>query len=153
MSVLQTWALAAVLIFGGVLSAAAEGEKAELADPKPSMDEPRRVVLTMTSDDPRKMNSILYNVVNIQKFYGIDNVEIAVVAWGPGMRGLLRHGSPVRERIQSLMHYDVEFVACGNTMTSMHWREGDLIPGVEVTKAGIPEVIERRLKGWVDITP
>ncbi|MCP5372897.1 MAG: DsrE family protein [Hyphomicrobiales bacterium] len=151
MGIIRTWALAALVV--AVAAGAARAAETDLAEPKPTMDEPRRVLLTMTTDDPRKLNNLLYNVVNIQKFYGMDNVQIAVVAWGAGLRGLLHHGSPVRERVESLMHYDVEFVACGNTMETMHWGPKDLIRGVHITKAGIPEVVERRLKGWVDITP
>ncbi|MCB2099554.1 MAG: DsrE family protein [Rhodobacterales bacterium] len=133
--------------------APALAEDTVLADPPPSVDAPRKVVLTLTTDDPRKINSVLYNAVNVQKFYGMDHVQIAVVAWGPGVRALLRAGSPVRPRIESLLQYDIEFVACGNTMTTMHWHDKDLIDGVAVTTAGIPEVIERRLRGWIDINP
>ena len=125
-----------------------------LAEPHPSIDAPRRVVVSMSTKDTEKVNHLLYNVVNLQKFYGQDNVEIAVVGWGPGVRPLLKQDSTVRARIESLIQYGVHFYACGNTLDTIGDRSvKDLIDGVEWVQAGLPEIIERRLRGWVDIWP
>jgi intracellular sulfur oxidation DsrE/DsrF family protein len=59
----------------------------------------------------------------------------------------------VLDRIKSLLHYDVEFVACGNTLTATKRHAKELIPGVTVVRAGIPEIVERSLQGWVYIRP
>lgn len=124
-----------------------------LAEPKPSWDSPRKVVLQLTNDDVRHVNNVLYNAINIQKFYGQDNVKVAVIAFGPGVRALLKTDSPVGERIASLRAYDVEFVACGNTLETLGKTAGDLLPGVEVAPFGIPEIMERQLTGWQVIAP
>ena len=139
-----------MVLLVGLPAAAAE---TRLADPRPNPDNPRKIMLQLTSRDKRDMNNLLFNVVNIQKFYGIDNVRIAVVAYSGGMQALYRTTSPVAERIQSLLHYDVEFVACGNTMTATGHAKGDLIAGVKMVTAGIPEIVERTLSGWVYIRP
>jgi len=125
----------------------------ELADPQPSMDAPRRIVISLNSFDEKTVNNILYNVVNIQKFYGQENVEIAVVAYGPGVRNLIKGQTKVAERIQSLQLYDVQFLACGNTMNSIGHARDTLVEGVDWVQAGLPEIVERQLKGWVYIKP
>lgn len=146
----KTIVFAALLALGAAQASAAE---TALADPKPSMDNPRKILLQLTSKDPRTINSLLFNVVNIQKFYGMDNVRIAVVAYADGMRAFYKKTSPVKERIESLLHYDIEFVACGNTMTATGHKSADLIQGVETVTAGIPEIVERTLRGWHYIRP
>jgi len=142
----------ALTLLAGAAGAASAAET-QLASPAPTLDSPRRVILQLTSKSPREINNLLFNVVNIQKFYGMDNVKIAVIAYGDGMQALYGKTSPVLERIQSLLQYDVEFVACGNTMTATGHRREELIKGVETVTAGIPEIVERTLRGWVYISP
>lgn len=142
--------LAMLLVLGGGPAVAVE---TVLADPKPSMDQPRKILLQLTSKDPRTINNLLFNVVNIQKFYGMDNVKIAVVAYGDGMQAYYKKTSPVRDRIVSLKLYDVDFIACGNTMSATGHKNSELIEGVEVVTAGIPEIVERTLRGWSYIRP
>lgn len=124
----------------------------ELAEPSP-LDEPRRILLALNTEQAGEVNNLLYNVVNIQKFYGMDNVEIVVVAYGAGVQALLKESSPVAARISSLQQYGIEFIACGNTLDAIKKTDMDLLDDVEVVQAGIPEIVERRLRGWVDITP
>lgn len=138
-----------------IVAAAAPASAGEtvLADPKPDPDNPRKVLLQLTTDDSRIVNDVLYNVVNIQKFYGQDNVKVAVVTFGAGNRALYKDTSTVRERISSLLQYDVEFVACGNTMEATGRKPTDVIDGVEIVTAGIPEIVERIKQGWTYIHP
>ena len=49
------------------------------------------------------------------------------------------------------MEYDVEFVACKNTMETMKWKESDFIDDISFTQAGIVEVIERQVDGYIGI--
>lgn len=142
-----------VLLWLGLGSAAALAAETVLAAPEPTPDTPRKVLLQLTTDDVRAVNDVLFNVVNIQKFYGQDNVKVAVVSFGAGNRALYKDTSPVRARIESLLQYDVEFVACGNTMEATNRSPTDLIDGVEAVTAGIPEIVERQLQGWIYIRP
>ena len=125
----------------------------ELSDPKPTMDGPRKVVVSLHTKDDFKVNNLLYNVVNIQKFYGQDQVEIVVIGWGPGVRPLLKSDSKVRARIESLTQYGVTFIICKNTMDTIGAKLDDVIDGVEWVQAGLPDIMERRLRGWIDIWP
>jgi uncharacterized protein len=111
------------------------------------------VVLQLSATDPTTVNKLLFNVVNVQKRYGLDNAKVSVMAYAEGVRALYRDGSPVPERIESLMQYGVEFVACGATLEAQKRSSEDLIPGVVVVAAAIPELVERQLDGWVVLHP
>lgn len=141
------------LVSGLFFLPAVHAKETVLADPPPSFDEPRKIILQLTTNDPKQMNNILYNAVNLQKFYGMDNVRIAIVAFGDGMSALYDGTSPVQERIESLLQYDVEFLGCGNTMDATQRSPEDLIEGVEYVQAGIAEIVERTLQGWIYIRP
>jgi len=124
-----------------------------LADPKPSIDTPRRIALMLSTDDPKIVNQLLFNVINIQKFYGIDNVKLVVVAYGAGLRALMEKTSTVASRVRSQQQYGIRFIACGNTLDAMNKNRDSLIKGVEWVQAGLPELVERQLRGWVILNP
>jgi intracellular sulfur oxidation DsrE/DsrF family protein len=122
------------------------------ASPAPSLDHPRKIVLSLSESDLSRVNEVIGNVGNIQKFYGADDVRIALVAYGPGLRAVLK-GSPVADRIKSLVAIGVEVVACGATMESMHLGKDAVIQGVSITANGIPYIVEHQLGGWVYVRP
>lgn len=142
--------LAALLI---ALAGAAAAGTTELAEPKPSFDDPRKIVIGISEDDPARLNAVLSNIGNIQKFYGIDNVRLVVVGYGPGVRALFKTGNPVRARVESFQAIEVEFIACGATLEALNRTEADLIEKVETVPNGLPEIVERQLKGWVYLHP
>ena len=152
---MRTWIFVMFLVFTAMGVARAETVLAEtvLADPKPDFDNPRKIMLQLTSGNPKDMNNVLWNAINLQKFYGIDKVKIAIVGFGDGMKAFYAKSSPVRERIESQLKYDIEFVGCGNTMTATNHSPDELIPGVKYVTAGIAEIVERQLQGWVYIRP
>ena len=126
----------------------------EFAEPKPSMENPRRFIFPITAWDRDSINHILGSANNVIKFYGIDNTEVVIVAYSQGIKSLLKHhDSAIAKRVRSLMTYDVEFIACGNTMKTLRIKNKDLLDGVEVVTAGIVELIERQLRGYIYIRP
>ena len=125
----------------------------EIADPPPDFDAPRRILLQISTDDTRKINDTLYNAINMQKFYGMDNVEVAIVVFGPGMTALYKETSPVRERVESLIKYNVQFIGCGNTLEATKRSPEELIDGVDYVQAGVAEIVERQLSGWTYVHP
>ena len=142
-------------LFGFMLTVSGQIALADtqLSEPKPSMDNPRQIVLALNTNDEAAVNNLLFNVVNIQKFYGQENVEIAVVGYGAGVRNFLKSDSKVADLIQSLILYDVQFVACGNTLDAIGRKRDELIEGVDWVQAGLPEIVERQLRGWIYLKP
>lgn len=126
----------------------------EYAQPKPSWENPRQVVFSITEDTPHAMDHILSVTNNVLKFYGAGNVVIKVVAYSKGINLLVKkHSETVRKRVSSLMQNDVEFIACHNTMKTFHIKESDLTEGTQVVTAGVVELLESVKKGWVYIKP
>ena len=125
----------------------------EFAEPKPSIDNPRKIVFPITKGDDESINHVLSSANNVMKFYGPENVEIAIICYSKGIRTLLKKEKKIAARVSSLQTYDVEFIACGNTMRTLKIKPEDLIEGVEIVTAGIVELVERDLKGWIYIRP
>jgi intracellular sulfur oxidation DsrE/DsrF family protein len=126
----------------------------EMAEPKPSMENPRKFVFPITTWDRDEINHILGSANNVIKFYGVDKTEVVIVAYSQGIKSLMkRHDRNIEKRVKSLMTYDVEFIACQNTMTTLKIDKKNLLEGVEVVTAGIVELIERQLRGYIYIRP
>ena len=122
------------------------------SDPQPTFDKPRKVVFQIYNSDLAVVNNNLNGIYNILKEYPSDTIKIAVVVYGNGMRALKKdYDKKTLIRISSLMEYDVEFIGCKNTMESMHWKEDDFIDGVSYVQAGIVELIERKIAGYVGV--
>ena len=150
--------LLACLLLGGVgiiatPPALADRLETAIADPAPGFDAPRRILLQISTADEAKINDTLWNAVNMQKFYGMDNVEVAIVVFGPGMKALYKEQSPVRARIESLLKYNVHSIGCGNTLEATNKSPDDLIDGVDYVQAGVAEIVERQLSGWTYVHP
>ena len=126
----------------------------EFAEPKPTFDEPRKVILSLYDKDLDKANHIIGTVYNLLKEYPSESLKVIVVAYGPGMRLVKKDGDAnLIKRMKSLMEYDVEFVACKNTMETMKWKEEDFIDDLRYVQAGLLEVIEKQVEGFININP
>ena len=126
----------------------------EFAEPKPAIDNPRQPVFALPSGEIKEINRILSTVNNVMKFYRPENTEVVIVAYGQGLKSLLKKGdADVRKRIEALMTYDVEFIACGNTMRTLHIDKKDLLDDIGFATAGIVEIIERQLQGYTYAQP
>ena len=77
-----------------------------------------KFVLQISDMDPSKQTLILNVAGNILKAYGPDQVDIEVVAFGPGLR-LLFEDNANAGRIDGLVNSGVRFFACQNTINNM----------------------------------
>ena len=127
--------------------------KTKFSDPQPTFDNPRKVVYSLYVGDLETVNHTIGSMYNILKEYPSESLKIVVVAYGKGLRVLKKdYDANTLNRVKSLMEYDVEFVACKNTMETMKWTEKDFIDGISYTQAGIVEVIEKQQEGYIGIT-
>jgi len=124
------------------------------SDPKPTFDEPRRIIMKLNIADIKEVNHIIGTIYNLLKDYPSDTLKVTVIAYGPGMRVLKRdYDKHTLSRISSLMEYEVEFIGCRNTMVTMKWTKRDFIDDISYVQAGVAEVIEKQVGGWIDATP
>ncbi|MDY3200956.1 MAG: DsrE family protein [Arcobacter sp.] len=127
--------------------------QSNFSDPQPSFENPRKVVYSLYVGDLETVNHTIGSMYNILKEYPAESLKIVVVAYGKGLRVLKKdYDANTLNRVKSLMEYDVEFVACRNTMETMKWTEKDFIDGISYTQAGIVEVIEKQQAGYIGIT-
>ncbi|MCG3661832.1 DsrE family protein [Aliarcobacter butzleri] len=127
--------------------------ESKFSDPQPTFDNPRKVVYSLYVGDLETVNHTIGSMYNILKEYPSESLKIVVVAYGKGLRVLKKdYDANTLNRVKSLMEYDVEFVACKNTMETMKWTEKDFIDGISYTQAGIVEVIEKQQEGYIGIT-
>jgi len=114
-----------------------------------------KIVIQVSTDDPRTQKIALNNAVNLQKLYGIDDIQIEIVAYGPGL-GLLTSKSSEAKRVTSLALQDITFSACGNTMAGVEKKTGKmpkLLEGVGQVKAGVARIMELQQQGYAYVRP
>ncbi|HEX3098600.1 MAG TPA: DsrE family protein [Usitatibacter sp.] len=113
---------------------------------------PQRVVMQVSDNDPGKWNLAFNNARNIQSDLGAKNVEIEIVAYGPGI-AMLKGGSAVAPRIDEATLAGVKVVACENTMHAQKLARSDMVSGIDYVSAGVVEIMKRQQEGWSYIRP
>ena len=129
----------------------------EFAKPVPTLENPRQFIFPITSGDENEISHVLSSASNVIKFYGPNKCEVAIVCYSQGIKALLKKSyffnKDIQKRVRSLMTYDVEFIACANTMRTYNIEKKELMEDVEVVTAGIVELIERQRMDWTYIRP
>ena len=113
------------------------------------------MVIQLSEDDEKVANLALNNAVNVQKEVGIDEINIEVVAYGPGLKMLVK-GSPVAQRIKDLSVQNISFAACGNTAKKWEKDTGvkvELTEGAHMVPAGVVRILELEKHGYGYIRP
>ena len=111
-----------------------------------------RVVMQVSDNDPGKWNLALNNAKNLQADLGAANVDVEIVAYGPGI-GMLKADSVVANRIGEALGAGVAVVACENTMRGQKLAKEDMLPKVGYVNAGVVELMHKQQQGWAYIRP
>ncbi len=111
-----------------------------------------RVVIQVSDVEPAKWNLALNNARNIQTDVGAANVDIEIVAYGPGI-GMLKSDSVVGNRIDEAGKAGVKVVACENTMRGQKLTQADMLSGIGYVPSGVVELMQRQQQGWAYIRP
>jgi len=133
--------LTAVPLAAGVSPAAAQS-------PAPQ----NRVVMQVSDNDPGKWNLALNNAKNLQADLGAKNVDIEIVAYGPGI-GMLKADSVVGNRIGEALSSGVRIEACENTMRGQKLDKADMLAGIGYVPAGVVEIMQKQQQGWAYLRP
>jgi len=125
-------------------------------------DKTHHVAFHIDQNDPDVMNQTLNNATNVIEFYRGKNedVDIDVVAYGPGLNMLRADTSPVQDRIKRLKDMvfpgKIQFSACNVTKTGMEKREGhaiSVVPEATIVASGVVHLMELQEQGWSYIRP
>jgi intracellular sulfur oxidation DsrE/DsrF family protein len=111
-----------------------------------------KVVLQMSDGDAAKWNLALNNAKNLQTDLGAANVDIEIVAYGPGI-GMLKADSVVGNRVDEALSAGVKVLACENTMRGQKLGKPDMRKGIDYVPAGVVEIMQRQQQGWAYIRP
>jgi uncharacterized protein len=121
-----------------------------------------RVVIQVDQNDADVMNMALNNAKNVIEYYNDkhEDVDVEVVAYGPGLHMLRDDTSPVKDRIKQLKDVSypsqIVFSACNNTKQGMEKREGHPIPIISqagIVPAGVVRIMELEEKGYSYVRP
>lgn len=113
---------------------------------------PTRVIVQVSDDDPVRWNLVLNNVKNLQQDFGVANIAVEIVAYGPGI-GMLKLESPVGARILEATTAGVVVNACQNTMRGQKLVPADMLSNVTYVSAGVVEIVKRQQEGWAYLRP
>lgn len=111
-----------------------------------------RIVIQMSDADPAKWNLALNNAKNLQDDVGAANVDIEIVAYGPGI-GMLKMESPVASRVGDAAKAGVKVLACENTMRGQKLTREDMNAAISYVPAGVTEIMKKQAEGWSYLRP
>lgn len=137
----------AALAAAGFLFAGVPHAQAQQSSPQRA-----KVVIQVSDADAGKWNLALNNAKNIQTDLGAANVDVEIVAYGPGI-GMLKLDSAVGGRIDEASSAGVKVIACENTMRGQKLTKADMLNGIGYVSAGVVEIMSRQQQGWAYIRP
>jgi len=107
-----------------------------------------QVVLQMNVDNQDSWNQLFGNVQNLQTVFGVDNIQIEVVAYGKGLSLLLKTNSAFEERMKKAIANGVVLAACQNSMRLRKVTTDDLFPFASQVDSGVAELVRKQEAGW-----
>jgi uncharacterized protein len=127
-----------------------------------SATKPHRLLIHVDQNDPAVMNLALNNATNVIEYYRAkgEDVDVDIVAYGPGLHMLRADTSPVQDRLKQLkgtaFPSKVQFSACGNTKENMEKKEGHsiaVLSDATIVPSGVVQLMEKQEKGWSYLRP
>jgi len=111
-----------------------------------------KIVVQVSESDPAKWNLVLNNAANLQKDVGKDNIEVEIVAFGPGIN-MLKADSEVGNRVQEAAEAGVAVMACQNTMRKQKLNKEDMLTTVGYVPSGVVEIMRKQQQGYAYLRP
>ena len=121
-----------------------------------------RIAIQVDQNDPKVMNLALNNATNVIEHYRGKNedVDIDIVAYGPGLHMLRSDSSPVQDRSKRLKELalpgKIQFSACNVTKQGMEKAEGhaiSVLPDATIVPSGVVHLMELQEQGWSYVRP
>lgn len=113
----------------------------------PAVNRAHRVVVELTSADPKVWSGALNNFENLRQALGAAT-QVELVAHGNGLGFLLQTNTAQVPRMKTLADAGVRFAACRNTMRRQHVSAEALLPFVVTVDSGVAEIVRRQDDGW-----
>src|SRR3954452_15005220 len=123
---------------------------------------PHHVAIQIDQNDPQVMNLVLNNATNVIEHYRAkkEEVDVDIVAYGPGLHMLRADTSPVQDRIKRIRNMvfpgKIQFSACNNAKEAMEQTEGraiSILPDAIMVPSGVVHLMELQEQGWSYVRP
>jgi len=114
-----------------------------------------KIVIQVSTADTQVQKIALNNAVNVRKKFGVDEVQVEIVVYGPGLTMLIK-GGEYAEQISSMAMQGVRFSACHNTIEAVKRKTGkipELVDGVEVVPSGVGRIVSLQEQGYAYVRP
>ena len=121
-----------------------------------------RIAIQVDQNDPAVMDLALNNATNVVEYYRAksEDVDVDIVAYGPGLHMLRVDTSPVQDRIKRLKELafpgKIQLSACNNTKEGMERKEGHVIvmlPEATIVPSGVVRLMQLQEQGWSYVRP
>ena len=127
------------------------------SDPKPTMDKPRKFIFPLSTANEKEISHLIGTSNRVIKAYGSNNYELVIVCYADGIKAIQKDAvftdKNITKRMKALLLSDVEILACNNTLKSRKIKKSELIEDVDIVEAGVVEIIERQVDGYVYVRP
>jgi intracellular sulfur oxidation DsrE/DsrF family protein len=111
-----------------------------------------KLVIQVSDAEPAKWNLALNNARNVQEELGAKNVEIEIVAYGPGI-GMLKKDAVTSGRVDEASLAGIKVTVCENTMRNQKLTRADMHPQSSYVPAGVVQIMQRQSQGWAYVRP
>lgn len=140
--------LAVALVLNGMVHAGVLAQQ----DTKAQAVKKSKVVFQVSDGDSKKWDLTLNNVKNVIKDMGKDNIDVEIVAYGPGI-DMFKFESPAASRIEEVLKLGAQVMICENTMRAQKISKSDMLDNLGYVEAGVSQLIKRQQQGYAYIRP
>jgi hypothetical protein len=110
------------------------------------------VIIQVSDNDPERWTLALNNAKNFQKDLGKNNVNIEIVAYGPGIN-MLKKDSKVAKRLVEAKEQGITVLACENTMRNKKVSRDQMHTQISYIDSGVVEIMNKQRAGWAYLRP
>ena len=114
--------------------------------------QPAKLVIQVSDADPAKWSLALNNAKNVQEELGSKNVQIEIVAYGPGI-GMLKKDAITSDRVDEATMAGIKVVACENTIRNLKLTRADIHSAASYANSGVVEIMQKQAAGWSYVRP
>lgn len=124
-------------------------KKSKNSAPVEQKQEPRKIVMQLTSADTTAHKMLMKQLQNILSV--APETKIEVVCHGPGLNMLVSENTIVSKQMEEAALKGVDFAACRFSMKERKVKEEQLIKQARIVEAGIIEIVDKQNAGWAYI--
>ena len=114
-----------------------------------------RLMLHVSTDNPNRLKLVLDEAESLLKEYAASSrqLELEILTHKKGLALVTNNGKDYSQRLEKLkqQYANLSVLVCGQTLKRVQREQGhkiDLIPGANVVKSAINQVVKRQRDGW-----